>query len=385
MRVPMSSPALKKSNTEVPALAPAPAPAPKQAGEPISAARKLPPIRRIVMIVLAVVALGFAFKYAYQYIAVGRFQISTDDAYVKADTSILSAKVAGLVMETPVRNNASVKAGDVILRLDAKDYDLAVSAAKAKLATQQASLAVIAQQKIAQAAQISAAQAQVESARAVELNAALTQQRNSQMVKTNVGTQQALDDANKARATAQASVTAAEANVVAAQAQLGVLAANEQQANSAMAELNVALEKAQSDMSFAEIHAPFDGVIANRAVAVGQFVQPGTNLMALVPVEKSFITANFKETQLADIHPGQKVEISVDALKSQTFEGVVDSISPSSGAEFSLLPPDNATGNFTKITQRFPVKILLPPQVSLKLRPGQSVSVDIDTRDQGSY
>ena len=378
----MSSPALKKSNTEVPALAPAAAH--KQAAEPISTPRKLPPIRRIVMIVLAVVALGFALKYAYQYITVGRFQISTDDAYVKADTSILSAKVAGLVMETPVRNNSTVKAGDVILRLDAKDYDLAVSAAKAKLATQKASLAVIAQQKIAQAAQISAAQAQVESARAVELNAALTQQRNSQMVKTNVGTQQALDDANKARATAQASVTAAEANVAAAQAQLGVLAANEQQANSAMAELNVALEKAQSDMSFAEIRAPFDGVIANRAVAVGQFVQPGTNLMALVPVEKSFVTANFKETQLADIHPGQKVEISVDALKSQTFEGVVDSISPSSGAEFSLLPPDNATGNFTKITQRFPVKILLPPQVSLKLRPGQSVSVDIDTRDQGN-
>ena len=181
----MSSPALKKSNTEVPALAPAAAP--KQAAEPISTPRKLPPIRRIVMIVLAVVALGFALKYAYQYITVGRFQISTDDAYVKADTSILSAKVAGLVMETPVRNNSAVKAGDVILRLDAKDYDLAVSAAKAKLATQQASLAVIAQQKIAQAAQISAAQAQVESARAVELNAALTQQRNSQMVKTNVG------------------------------------------------------------------------------------------------------------------------------------------------------------------------------------------------------
>ena len=381
MRVPMSSPALKKSNNEVPALAPAP----KQAVEPISAPRKLPPIRRIVIIVLAVVALGFAFKYAYHYITVGRFQISTDDAYVKADTSILSAKVAGLVMETPVRNNSTVKAGDVILRLDAKDYDLAVSAAKAKLATQKASLAVIAQQKIAQAAQISAAQAQVESARAVELNAALTQQRNSQMVKTNVGTQQALDDANKARATAQASVTAAEANVVATQAQLGVLAATEQQANSAMAELNVALEKTQNDLSFAEIRAPFDGVIANRAVAVGQFVQPGTNLMALVPVEKSFISANFKETQLADIHPGQKVEISVDALKSQTFEGVVDSISPSSGAEFSLLPPDNATGNFTKITQRFPVKILLPPQVSLKLRPGQSVSVDIDTRDQGSF
>ncbi|MEP6827855.1 MAG: HlyD family secretion protein, partial [Aestuariivirga sp.] len=169
-----------------------------------------------------------------------------------------------------------------------------------------------------------------------------------------------------------------------AQAQLGVLDASEQQATSVLAELQVAVDKAKHDLSFAEIRAPFDGVIANRAVAPGQFVQPGSNLMALVPVQKSFITANFKETQLVDIHPGQKVEVNVDAFKRETFEGVVDSISPASGAEFSLLPPDNATGNFTKITQRFPVKILLPPEVSVKLRPGQSVSVSVDTRDKGS-
>ncbi len=376
----MSSPTLKKSSTEAPVLAPTLAREAELAATP----KKSPPIRRIILIALAVVVLGFVAKYGYHYITVGRFQISTDDAYVKADTSILSAKIAGLVIETPVRNNAAVKAGDVVLRLDARDYDLAITAAKAKLTTQNASLGVIAQQKLAQSAQVVAAQAQVQSAKAVELNAALTQQRASQMVKTNVGTQQALDDANQARATAQASVTAAEANVAAAQAQLGVLAANEQQSSSALAELNVSLDKARSDLSFAEIRAPFDGVIANRAVAIGQYVQPGTNLMALIPVQKSFVTANFKETQLVDIHPGQKVEITVDAFKNETFKGIVDSISPASGAEFSLLPPDNATGNFTKITQRFPVKVLLPPEVSMKLRPGQSVSVDIDTRDKGS-
>ena len=376
----MSSPALKKTTNEAPVLASAPS----KGADGAAAPKKSPPIRRIMLIALAIVVLGFAARYAYHYVTIGRFQISTDDAYVKADTSILSAKIAGLVIDTPVRNNAAVKVGDVVLRLDAKDYQLAVTASKAKLATQQAALSVFAQQKLAQNAQVLAAQAQVQSAKAVELNAAQTQQRVSQMVKTNVGTQQALDDANRARDTAQASVTAADSNVSAAQAQLGVLDASEQQAKAAMAELQVALDKAEHDMSFAEIRAPFDGVIANRAVTLGQFVQPGTNLMALVPVQKSFITANFKETQLGDIHPGQKVAVTVDALKSETFEGVVDSISPSSGAVFSLLPPDNATGNFTKITQRFPVKVLLPPDVSMKLRPGQSVSVDIDTRDKGS-
>ena len=376
----MSSPALKKTTNEAPVLTSAPSKGADEAAAP----KKSPPIRRIILITLAIVVLGFAARYAYHYITIGRFQISTDDAYVKADTSILSAKIAGLVIDTPVSNNAAVKVGDVVLRLDAKDYQLAVTASQAKLATQHAALSVFAHQKLAQNAQVLAAQAQVQSAKAVELNAAQTQQRVSQMVKTNVGTQQALDDANRARDTAQASVTTADSNVSAAQAQLGVLDASEQQAKAAMAELQVALDKAEHDMSFAEIRAPFDGVIANRAVTLGQFVQPGTNLMALVPVQKSFITANFKETQLGDIHPGQKVAVTVDAFKSETFEGVVDSISPSSGAEFSLLPPDNATGNFTKITQRFPVKVLLPPDVSMKLRPGQSVSVDIDTRDKGS-
>ena len=378
----MSSLALKKANNEAPApaLAAAPTKNAEQTGNP----QKSPPIRRIILITLALVVLGFAAKYGYHYITVGRFQISTDDAYVKADSSVLSAKIAGLVTETPVRNNTAVKVGDVVLRIDAQDYELGVTAAKAKLTSQQAAISVFAKQQIAQAAQVAAVQAQVQSARAVELNAAQTQQRASQMVKTNVGTEQALDDANRARDTAQAGVTAAESNVAAAQAQLGVLEASEQQATSVLAELQVALVKAQHDLSFAEIRAPFDGVIANRAVSPGQFVQPGTNLMALVPVQKSFITANFKETQLIDIHPGQKVAITVDAFKSETFEGVVDSISPASGAEFSLLPPDNATGNFTKITQRFPVRVLISPDVSMKLRPGQSVSVDIDTRDKGS-
>jgi membrane fusion protein (multidrug efflux system) len=380
----MSSPALKTNTQEAPAprphvVPPAPAAAPSQQAAP----KKPAPIRKLILGAVALVALAVAGKYAYQYATVGRFMISTDDAYVKADTSVLSTKVAGLVAETPVLNNTAVKAGTVILRLDTKDYELAIADAKAKIATQQAAIAVIGKQKAAQEAQIASAQAQLQTAKATELNAVLTQQRTSQMVKSSVGTQQALDDANRARDVAEAGITQADAGIKAAEAQLGVLDANEVQAQAVLANLNVSLEKAQHDMDSAEIKAPFDGVVANRAVAPGEFVSPGTNLMALVPVQTSFITANFKETQLASLRPGQKVEIDVDAFKGEQFEGKVASISPASGAEFSLLPPDNATGNFTKITQRFPVKILLPPELSAKLRPGMSVAVSVDTRDKG--
>ena len=380
----MSSPALKTAPQEAPAhrphVVPAGAPAPV-AQQP--APKKSSPTRKLIIGAVALVALAVAAKYGYDYATVGRFMVSTDDAYVKADTSVLSTKVAGLVTETPVLNNTPVKAGTVLLRLDTKDYELAIADAKAKIATQQAGIAVIGKQRAAQEAQIAAAQAQAQVAKAGELNAVLTQQRASQMVKSNVGTQQALDDANRARDVAEAGITQADAGIQAAVAQRAVLDANEVQAQAVLANLNVSLEKAQHDLDSAEIKAPFDGVVANRAVAPGEFVGPGTNLMALVPVQTSFITANFKETQLGTIHPGQKVEIDVDAFKGETFAGKVASISPASGAEFSLLPPDNATGNFTKITQRFPVKILLPPELSAKLRPGMSVAVSVDTRDKG--
>jgi membrane fusion protein, multidrug efflux system len=384
----MSSPALKTATQEAPAQrphvvptgTPVPSPAPAaQQPEP----KKSSPTRKLIIGAVALVALAVAAKYGYDYATVGRFMVSTDDAYVKADTSVLSTKVAGLVAETPVLNNTPVKAGTVLLRLDTKDYELAIADAKAKIATQQAGIAVIGKQKAAQEAQIASAQAQAQVAKAGELNAVLTQQRTSQMVKSNVGSQQALDDANRARDVAEAGIIQADAGIQAAVAQRAVLDANEVQAQAVLANLNVSLEKAQHDLDSGEIKAPFDGVVANRAVAPGEFVGPGTNLMALVPVQTSFITANFKETQLATLHPGQKVEIDVDAFKGETFQGKVASISPASGAEFSLLPPDNATGNFTKITQRFPVKILLPPELSAKLRPGMSVAVSVDTRDKG--
>ena len=148
--------------------------------------------------------------------------------------------------------------------------------------------------------------------------------------------------------------------------------------------LKTDLAKAERDLSFTEIKAPFDGIVGNRAVEPGQYVQTGQRIMALVPVSTAYVEANLKETQLADVKLGQKATISVDAWDGATVQGTVESISPASGAQFSLLPPENATGNFTKITQRVPVRIRIPENAAAKLRAGLSVVVDIDTRDVGT-
>ncbi len=378
----MSNATVVKIQPEAPHQAP-PKPAavaPQQA----PAKPKASPVRRIVIGAVLVAALAGAAYYGYNYWTVGRFAISTDDAYVKADMSILGAKIVGYVDDVPFADNATVKAGDVVLKLDDGDYKLAVEAAKAKIETQKASIEAIAKQKIAQASAVVAAEAQADSAKAAELNAVLTQNRASQLVKTNAGSQQALDDANRQRATASANVNAAQANIDAANAQLAIFDAQTTTAQRQLDELNIALDRAERDLSFTEIKAPFDGVVANRAVQPGQFVSAGSRLLALVPTQLSFVTANFKETQIASIHPGAKATITIDAYKGETFEGKVDSIAPASGAEFSLLPPDNATGNFTKITQRVPVKISVPPDLAAKLRPGMSATVSVDSRDTGA-
>ncbi len=374
----MTNTALKIAPAPTVQEAPRPAPAVEQQPAP-----RKPILRRIILGTVLLAALAVAGNYGYDWFTVGRFQISTDDAYAKADMSMLGAQVAGTVKDVPVADNATVKAGDVVLRLDDGDYKLAVEAATARIETQKSTLATIAEQVIAQRSQVAAAIAQLESAKAAELNAVLTQNRASQLIKSSAGSQQALDDATRQRAVTAANVSVAQANIDAAKAQIGILNAKTAEIENGTIELNIALEKAQRDLNFTEIKAPFDGVVANRAVEPGQYVGPGSRLMALVPTTQSFIEANFKETQLADIHPGQKALITIDAFDGEKFEGTVQSIAPASGAEFSLLPPENATGNFTKITQRVPVKISVPADLAIKLRPGLSVTVSVDLRDAG--
>jgi membrane fusion protein (multidrug efflux system) len=313
---------------------------------------------------------------------VGRFLVSTDDAYVGADTSILAAKVGGHILAVEVGTNQPVKAGDVIARIDDGDYVLALKAADDKIATQQATIDRYGEQ-------ISAGQASVDQAKAqlvadeAELNRSqLEFDRQSELVKSQFSSKATLDNARADRDKAQAAVDASKASVASAQANIAVLEAQRTEAARVLDEYRTARDQAQRDLDFTVVKAPFDGVVGNRAVQVGQLVQPGTRLAALVPLDKVYVDANFKETQLGELKAGQTVDVEVDAYPDEQFHGRVVSVAPASGSVFSLLPPENATGNFTKIVQRVPVRIELDAAAREKaeLRPGMSVIATVDTR-----
>ncbi|HEU0157681.1 MAG TPA: HlyD family secretion protein, partial [Hyphomicrobiaceae bacterium] len=234
----------------------------------------------------------------------------------------------------------------------------------------------------AQEAAVDQAKAQLASANAGATRAQLELQRQKDLATRQINSRQALEQAEANAEQAVASVQAAQAAIAAASANVDVLKAQQEEARRTLEQYRTALAKAERDLSFTVIKAPFAGVIGNRAVQVGDYVQPTQRLASLVPMAAVFIDANFKETQLAALKPGQPVAISVDALPGRTLEGRVDSLAPASGSVFSLLPPDNATGNFTKIVQRLPVRILLPAEVTEQslLRPGMSVVVSVNTK-----
>jgi membrane fusion protein (multidrug efflux system) len=341
-------------------------------------------VRKLGLGAAAAALLAAAGWYGYDWYTVGRFMVSTDDAYVRAHVSTLSAKVSGYVTELPVPENTLVKAGTTVLRLDDGDFRLAVAAIKDRIGSQNATIARIKEQVKAQAAEVQSAEAKVAMAEADTANANAIFERQNVLVKKDFASHQALDTASASRDRAAAAVASAKADLAAAQAQADVLTAQIGEAEATVNELNTELAKAERDLAFTEIKAPFDGILGNRAVEPGQYVQTGQRLMALVPVANVYVEANLKETQLADVRPGQKAKVAVDAWDGAAVEGTVESISPASGAEFSLLPPENATGNFTKITQRVPVRIRIPENATAKLRAGLSVVVDIDTRVAGT-
>ncbi len=332
------------------------------------------------LVLIAVVGAGG--RYGWDWYANGRFIVSTDDAYVRADTAIIAAKIPGYVASVNVTDNALVKAQDVLGRLDDGDYRLAVEAQRRKIDTQDAVIARIAEQIRAQGATIDQSIAQLAAARADQQKTALEFERATKLMQSTFGTPQRLEQAQAERERTIAAVQGAQAMRAAAQANLAVLEAQRVEAQRARAELVTARERAERDLSFTEIRAPFDGIVGNRAMQPGQYIQPGTRLLALVPLNSAYIEANFKETQIAHVKPGQKVSIAMDALAGRVFEGIVDSVSPASGAQFSLLPPENATGNFTKIVQRVPVRIRLPADLAAAglFRPGLSVIAQVDTR-----
>jgi len=338
--------------------------------------------KRPVIVAVLLAALGFGGYEGYHWWTDGRFMVSTDDAYVQADITILSAKVSGYVASVAVSNNQSVKAGDLIAKIDDGDYRLALQSAKDKLATQQSAIVRIGRQVEAGRASVAQAEAQIAAAQAEAERAEGDYARQLQLSRSDFTSRAALENAKAARDRAEANVKSAQAALAAAMANVEVLTAQRNEGQRVAAELQTAVEKAERDLSFTEIRAPADGVIGNKAIEVGTFVQPGARLAALVPLTSVHVDANFKETQLASLKVGQKVRIEVDAFPDADIVGTVESVSPASGAVFSLLPPENATGNFTKIVQRVPVRVAVSPEVARQglLRPGLSVVVDVDTR-----
>jgi membrane fusion protein, multidrug efflux system len=338
--------------------------------------------RNRILIGVAVVALLGAGWFAFDYMTTGRFLISTDDAYVRAYNTTLGAKVSGYVSAFLVDDNTKVHAGDVVARIDDGDYRLAVNSARDRVATQEATIARFDPQIAAQHAAVEQAKAQLISAQAAQIRMQSEYDRQLALAGKEFASKQTLEQSLANRDQANAAVQSAQAALASAVANVGVLEAQKKEAERTLDELRTALAKAERDLSFTDIRAPFDGVVGNRAAQVGDFVQTGQRIAALVPLSDVFIDANFKETQLAHLRPGQPVSISVDALPDETLRGVVASVSPASGSVFTLLPPDNATGNFTKIVQRLPVRIQVPAEVAERgaLRPGMSVVVSVNTK-----
>ena len=362
----------------------APAPPPAIVSSPMppaSPAKPRRPLRRAVLGLALCAALGGSAYAGWDWWTVGRFFVNTDDAYVQADISVLAAKVPGYLEAVPVVNGQAVKRGDVIARLDDGDYRLAVTAAQDKLATQESTIARIGRQAEAAQAQVLQSAAQIDAAKADAVRASADYARATQMQADYVARSR-IDQAKADRDRTEAAVKSAEAALVAARANVEVLRAQSREAESLAAELRTAADRARRDLDFAVIRAPFDGVVGNKAVEAGAYVSPGSRIAALVPLKSVRVDANFKETQLARVRPGQEVHIHVDAYPDRDIVGTVESLSPASGSVFSLLPPDNATGNFTKIVQRLPVRVHVPEDVAREglLRPGLSVVVRVDTR-----
>jgi membrane fusion protein (multidrug efflux system) len=329
-----------------------------------------------VLVVIALIAWGI------QYWLVGQYFVSTDDAYLAADSTTIAPKINGYVTAVLVRQNQPVRQGQLLLTIDDRDYRVALAGANADMQAAQAAILSDNAQIALQRTKIASAAALVQADQAKLAFARLDARRYASLTGSGASTQQSADQANSNLAIAQATLNADQANAAGAARQVDVLKAQLAQAQASLAQSFARAQQAALDLSHTQIRAPFDGVVGNKTVAVGDYLQTGTQVMAVVPLSQVFVTANYKETQISGMLPGQPVHVLVDGFPDLKVTGTVESISPSSGQEFALLPPDNATGNFTKIVQRVPVKIVLNLNQNLvgKLLPGMSVEPVVDTR-----
>ena len=339
--------------------------------------------RKLLLAGAAVAVLGGATWYGHDYWTVGRYLVSTDDAYVKADNTTIAPKVSGYLTDVKVGDNERVTAGQVLARIDDRDFTVALDQAKADVSAAQAALASKQAQLDVQQAVIAAAKATIEVDTATQTFALQENKRYTDLAATGYGSVQNAQAAQSRNAGAEAAIQRDTANLASALKQVELLKAEIAQATAAIARATALEKQAELNLGYTTISAPIDGVVGNRTLRTGQFVQAGTQLMSLVPASGAYVVANFKETQLTHVGKGQAVDLEVDMFPGQIVHGHVDSLAPASGQEFALLPPDNATGNFTKVVQRIPVKIALD-DTSIALRPGMSVIPTIATRSQPS-
>ncbi|MEY9179340.1 membrane fusion protein (multidrug efflux system) [Bradyrhizobium sp. USDA 326] len=306
-------------------------------------------------------------------------ETSTDNAYIRGDVTSLAPKVAGYVTAVEVRDNQAVHKGDVLFRIDDRDYRARLAQAEANVEAAQARLANVDAEIPLQDALIRQAEAQKRSSMAEMALATKASDRRRELIRTNAVSQAQVDESDAALSKAEAAVSAAAATVEAQKQRIAVLASQREAALAAVAQARAARDLAQIDLDNTVVHAPVDGVIGNRQVRVGRLVAPGTSLLDIVPVSDVWVVANFKETQIERIRPGQRVRIIVDSYSDQPLQGVVDSSAPGSGSAFSMLPTDNATGNFVRVVQRVPVKIRFAINpLPGRLVPGLSARVDVD-------
>jgi membrane fusion protein (multidrug efflux system) len=333
----------------------------------------------LALVLLAGTAL--AGSYGHSYWTTGRYLESTDDAYVKADYTTVAPKVGGYIGEVLVADNQKVRAGQVLARIDDRDFRVALAQAQAEVEAAGAAVRNLDAQIGLQQPLIEQARAAVDVSQSALTFADADAERYRDLMATGSGTIQRAQQTESARGQAAAQLQRDRAGLLATQKKVAVLGTEREQARAQLERSRALAHQAELNLGYTTISAPVDGTVGARSLRVGQFVSAGTQLMAVVPLHATYIVANFKETQLTFVRDGQPVEIRVDGFPNARLTGRVDSLSPASGLEFALLPPDNATGNFTKIVQRIPVKITLDDSaLTGLLRAGMSVEPTVNTK-----
>jgi membrane fusion protein, multidrug efflux system len=338
-------------------------------------------IKRAALASALALGVAAAGDFGHYYLTTGRYLESTDDAYVKADSTIIAPKVSGYIAEVLVSDNEPVKAGQLLARIDDRDFKTALNQAKADVAASEAAVRNLDAQIELQRPLIQQQAADVDAAEANLKFAQEERSRYDDLMKSGSGTVQRAQQTDAALRAQTAQLQQSKSGLIAANKKIEVLSTQRTQASAQLDHARAVEQQAALNLSYTRITAAVEGTVGARTLRVGQYVQAGTQLMAVVPLNAVYVVANFKETQLTNVRDGQPVEIEVDSFHSTKLKGHVDSLSPASGLEFALLPPDNATGNFTKIVQRVPVKIVLDnPSLKGLLRPGMSAVPTVDTK-----